>query len=46
MRIFAVGRNYAEHIRELNNERPEEPVIFTRAGCQTIIGRLTEFHVI
>lgn len=30
MRIFAVGRNYAEHIRELNNERPEEPVIFTK----------------
>jgi 2-keto-4-pentenoate hydratase/2-oxohepta-3-ene-1,7-dioic acid hydratase in catechol pathway len=22
MRIFAIGRNYAEHIQELNNERP------------------------
>ncbi|GIV35947.1 MAG: 2-hydroxyhepta-2,4-diene-1,7-dioate isomerase [Cyclobacteriaceae bacterium] len=30
MRIFAIGRNYVEHIRELNNERPEEPVIFTK----------------
>ncbi len=30
MRIFAIGRNYAEHIQELNNERPEEPVIFTK----------------
>ncbi len=30
MRIFAVGRNYAEHIQELNNERPAEPVIFTK----------------
>lgn len=30
MRIFAVGRNYAEHIKELNNERPDEPVIFTK----------------
>lgn len=30
MKIFAVGRNYAEHIKELNNERPEEPVIFTK----------------
>ena len=30
MRIFAIGRNYAEHIRELNNERPDEPVIFTK----------------
>lgn len=30
MKIFAVGRNYTEHIAELNNERPEEPVIFTK----------------
>ena len=30
MRIFAIGRNYAEHIQELNNERPEEPVVFTK----------------
>jgi acylpyruvate hydrolase len=30
MRIFAIGRNYVEHIKELNNERPEEPVIFTK----------------
>jgi acylpyruvate hydrolase len=30
MRIFAVGRNYAEHIKELSNERPDEPVIFTK----------------
>ena len=30
MRIFAVGRNYAEHIKELNNEKPDEPVIFTK----------------
>lgn len=30
MRIFAVGRNYAEHIKELNNERPDDPVIFTK----------------
>ncbi|NJN41136.1 MAG: fumarylacetoacetate hydrolase family protein [Flammeovirgaceae bacterium] len=30
MRIFAIGRNYVEHIEELNNERPDEPVIFTK----------------
>lgn len=29
MKIFGIGRNYAAHIEELNNERPEEPVIFT-----------------
>lgn len=30
MRIFAIGRNYVEHIEELNNERPDEPVIFSK----------------
>lgn len=30
MKIFAIGRNYVEHIKELNNERPDEPVIFTK----------------
>ena len=30
MKIFAVGRNYAEHISELNNERPDQPVIFSK----------------
>lgn len=30
MRIFAIGRNYADHIEELRNERPEEPVVFTK----------------
>lgn len=36
MRIFAVGRNYAEHIQELNNERPDEPVIFTKPDTAII----------
>jgi len=30
MKIFAIGRNYAEHIKELNNERPDEPIIFSK----------------
>jgi acylpyruvate hydrolase len=30
MRIFAIGRNYVEHIQELHNERPDDPVIFTK----------------
>jgi acylpyruvate hydrolase len=30
MKIVAVGRNYAEHIAELNNEKPENPVIFSK----------------
>ncbi|SUO94109.1 fumarylacetoacetate hydrolase family protein [Suttonella ornithocola] len=28
--IFCVGRNYAAHIEELGNQRPEEPLIFTK----------------
>lgn len=30
MKILAIGRNYAEHILELKNERPDEPVIFSK----------------
>ncbi|MCB2408734.1 fumarylacetoacetate hydrolase family protein [Hymenobacter lucidus] len=30
MKILCIGRNYAEHIAELNNETPDEPVIFTK----------------
>ncbi|SOD79115.1 fumarylacetoacetate hydrolase family protein [Spirosoma fluviale] len=30
MKIICVGRNYAEHIKELNNEQPEDPVIFMK----------------
>ncbi len=36
MRIFAVGRNYAAHIRELENEKPDEPVIFTKPDTAII----------
>ena len=30
MNIYAIGRNYVAHIEELQNERPDEPVIFTK----------------
>ncbi len=30
MNIYAIGRNYVAHIEELNNEKPDEPVIFTK----------------
>lgn len=30
MKIFCVGRNYAQHAKELGNEVPEEPVIFIK----------------
>lgn len=30
MKIIAIGRNYREHARELNNPIPQEPVIFMK----------------
>lgn len=30
MKIFCVGRNYSDHAKELNNEVPDEPVIFMK----------------
>ncbi|MEQ7799099.1 fumarylacetoacetate hydrolase family protein [Pedobacter sp. ASV1-7] len=30
MKIIAIGRNYAEHAKELNNPIPEKPVIFLK----------------
>lgn len=30
MKIICVGRNYAEHAKELNNQVPKEPVIFLK----------------
>lgn len=44
MRIFAIGRNYAEHIKELNNERPEEPVIFTKPDTAILRNNAPFYH--
>lgn len=30
MKIICVGRNYSDHINELNNEKPENPVLFMK----------------
>ena len=30
MKIICVGRNYADHIKELENQRPENPVLFLK----------------
>lgn len=30
MKIICIGRNYAEHISELSNEKTEEPVVFLK----------------
>jgi len=30
MKLICIGRNYTDHIKELNNERPKEPVVFIK----------------
>lgn len=44
MRIFAIGRNYADHIQELNNPRPDEPVIFTKPDTALIKNNAPFYH--
>ncbi|MBT1074986.1 fumarylacetoacetate hydrolase family protein [Geobacter grbiciae] len=35
-KILCIGRNYAEHIKELGNETPDAPVIFTKPATSVI----------
>ena len=37
MKIICVGRNYADHIKELDNQRPEEPVLFMKPDSAVIL---------
>lgn len=37
MKIICIGRNYTDHIKELENERPEEPVIFLKPDTSLLL---------
>ncbi len=37
MKIICIGRNYANHIAELQNERPTEPVIFIKPDTALVL---------
>jgi 2-keto-4-pentenoate hydratase/2-oxohepta-3-ene-1,7-dioic acid hydratase in catechol pathway len=37
MKIVCIGRNYAAHIAELQNERPTEPVIFIKPDSAILL---------
>lgn len=37
MKIICIGRNYTDHISELENERPEEPVIFLKPDTAILL---------
>jgi 2-keto-4-pentenoate hydratase/2-oxohepta-3-ene-1,7-dioic acid hydratase in catechol pathway len=38
MKIFCIGRNYVDHISELNNEIPEAPVVFMKPQTALLTG--------
>ena len=44
MKIICIGRNYAKHIEELANERPESPVIFLKPDS-AILPRKNPFFI-
>lgn len=37
MKIICIGRNYADHIAELQNERPTEPVVFLKPDSAVLL---------
>lgn len=37
MKIICIGRNYADHIEELKNEKPAEPVIFMKPDSAVLL---------
>ncbi len=37
MKIICIGRNYAKHIEELQNERPVDPVIFMKPDSAILL---------
>ena len=37
MKIICIGRNYTKHIEELNNERPNEPVVFMKPDSAVLL---------
>lgn len=39
MKIICIGRNYIEHIDELKNERPLEPVVFLKPDSAVLLAQ-------
>ena len=44
MKIICVGRNYTAHINELENERPEEPVVFIKPDS-SVLPKQQDFYI-
>lgn len=44
MKIICIGRNYAEHAKELGNEIPEKPVIFMKPDT-AVLKKGSDFYI-
>jgi len=44
MKLICIGRNYADHIAELKNERPDEPVVFIKPDS-AILPKGQDFYI-
>ena len=37
MKLFCIGRNYTDHIKELENESPTDPVVFLKPDASILL---------
>ena len=44
MKIICIGRNYADHIKELANERPTDPVVFIKPDS-AVLPKEQDFYI-
>jgi len=44
MKIICIGRNYTDHIKELSNQRPEEPVVFIKPDS-AVLPKEQDFYI-
>jgi len=44
MKLICIGRNYAAHIEELQNERPESPVVFIKPDS-AVLPKEQDFYI-
>jgi len=44
MKIICIGRNYTAHIEELQNERPEDPVVFIKPDS-AVLPKEQDFYI-
>ncbi|MFS4467623.1 fumarylacetoacetate hydrolase family protein [Maribacter sp. 2210JD10-5] len=44
MKLICIGRNYTDHITELQNERPSEPVVFIKPDS-SVLPKQQDFYI-